>query len=309
MSQTVSFPAFGTTAVVGAARPARLELARGAVQSTVATFDRACSRFRDDSEISKLARAGGAPFHASPTLIDAIGAALEVARMTDGDVDPTVGRALVALGYDRDFSQIEQGPNPGRIELVPAAGYETVSVDLDAATVHVPRGVSLDLGASAKALAADRAAQAAHIAAGCGVLVSFGGDIALAGDPPPGGWNVRVTDDHRSPVSAPGQAIVLHAGGLATSSTTARRWKLGPQAVHHLLDPRTGRPAAGQWRTVSVAAASCLHANAASTAAIIRGARAADWLASLGLPSRLVSNHGRAVHLAGWPAEGEELAA
>ena len=104
-------------------------------------------------------------------------------------------------------------------------GWRTVIVDADARTVRVARGVSLDLGATAKALAADRAAAAARHAAGCGVLVSFGGDISIAGPPPPGGWPVRVTDDHRSDADAPGQWITLRSGGLATSSTTIRRWE------------------------------------------------------------------------------------
>jgi thiamine biosynthesis lipoprotein len=117
-----------------------------------------------------------------------------------------------------------------------------------------------------------------------------------------------VTDDHRSEVTAPGQWIALHAGALATSSTTVRRWETGDGPAHHLLDPSTGRPVSGPWRTVSVTAASCLDANIASTAAIIRGDRAPGWLQSLGLPARLVPVDGGAVHVAGWPAGGDEQA-
>jgi thiamine biosynthesis lipoprotein len=305
----VSFAAFGSTAVVAVADPSRLDSARDAVERTVAAFDLACSRFRDDSEISKLNRAGGSPVRAGPVLLDAIHAALGAAEMTDGDVDPTIGQALIALGYDRDFAELGDTEPRSRIEIVPAPGWTTIEVDAAAGTIRVPRGVSVDLGASAKALAADRAAAAAQAEAGCGVLVSFGGDIALAGPAPAEGWHVRVTDDHRGPAQAPGQSIVLRAGGLATSSTTTRRWRSGGGQVHHLLDPRSGRPTSGEWRTVTVAAASCLHANTASTAAIIRGARALDWLASLQLPSRLVSEQGRVVHVADWPDDGEELAA
>jgi thiamine biosynthesis lipoprotein len=186
-------------------------------------------------------------------------------------------------------------------------GWRTVLVNRLAGTVRVARGVTLDLGATAKALAADRAAARACDAAGCGVLVSFGGDMAIVGPPPAHGWRIRVTDDHRADVEVPGQWISLRSGGLATSSTFARRWRTGSEVAHHLVDPATGRSADSVWRTVSVAAASCLDANIASTAAIIRGESAPAWLESLGLPSRLVHVDGTARHVAGWPSEQDDL--
>jgi thiamine biosynthesis lipoprotein len=174
--------------------------------------------------------------------------------------------------------------------------------------VCTARGVVLDLGATAKALAADHAAAAAGAAVGdAGVLVSLGGDLAIVGPPPPDGWQVRVTDDHRSDATAPGQWITLRAGALATSSTTVRHWETDNGPAHHLLDPATGRPVASPWRTVSVTAASCLDANIASTAAIIKGDRAPEWLESFGLPARLVRTDGTVLHLSGWPAEGDDL--
>jgi thiamine biosynthesis lipoprotein len=136
------------------------------------------------------------------------------------------------------------------------------------------------------------------------VLVSLAGDIAVAGPPPPGGgWSIRVTDDHRAGPEAPGQTVAVREGGLATSSTAVRS---GP-AGHHVIDPATGRPVRAHFRTVSVAAASCLDANIASTAAIVRGRRAEDWLAALGLPGRLVLLDGTVRHVGGWPGDGEEL--
>ncbi len=324
-----SFPAFAGTAIVQVADSQRLGLARRVVERTVAAFDLACSRFRDDSELSALNRAQGSAVRASPLLLDAVMAALRAARLTDGDVDPTVGEALIALGYDRDFSRVHEtgalvhGAGalvPGAGALVPGAGqpdsisfaavpgWRTIRIDHDHSTIRLDPGVRLDLGATAKALAADRAATAAQAQTGCGVLVSFGGDIAMAGQAPADGWRVRVTDDHRSGVDAPGQSITLHSGGLATSSTSVRRWKSGDATLHHVIDPADGRPAAGVWRTVSVAAASCLDANIAATAAIVRGQPAVDWLQSLRLPSRLVSEQGDALHLAGWPAQGDDLA-
>jgi thiamine biosynthesis lipoprotein len=305
MQARVQFGAIGTTAVVATADPAGLERARVAVEETIAAFDRACSRFRPDSELTAVNAAGGRATAVGPLLLEAVGAALRAARLTDGAVDPTVGQALIALGYDRDFEQVAARRLEPRFAPVP--GWQTVALDEEASTVRVPSGVTLDLGATAKALAADHAAAAAHAASGCGVLVSLGGDMALAGEAPaPDGWRIRVTDDHRSDVTAPGQWITLRSGGLATSSTTTRTWRSQQGTAHHLIDPATGRSAASAWRTVSVAAVSCLDANIASTAAIIRGADAVPWLTGLELPSRLVGTDGRARHVAGWPPDGDD---
>lgn len=301
------FQAFGSTAVVGVTDLRRMAAARAAVTEIVEAFDLACSRFRDDSELSMINAADGEAVPVGPLLIEAVAAALRAARLTDGDVDPTVGEALMALGYDRDYALVGAA-EPPRIQIVPVPGWRTIKLDAEAGTIRLARGVRLDLGATAKALAADRAAEAARRAAGCGVLVSFGGDIALSGPPPSGGWRVRVTDDHRSDVVAPGQWITLESGGLASSSTTVRKWATDDGFAHHLVDPATGRPARGLWRTVSVAAGTCLDANIASTASIIRGDRALAWLQSLRLPSRLVTADGVARHIAGWPEEGDDLA-
>jgi len=225
---TDRFAAFGGTAVIAAAESAALPGARAQVQRTVSEFDRTCSRFREDSELMELNAAAGSTVAASPLLLDAVDAALRAARLTDGDVDPTIGEALIALGYDRDFASVgARSPGtvaPSRVSFAAVPGWRTVHLDREAGTIRIGRGVRLDLGATAKALAADRAAAAAHAAVGSGVLVSFGGDMAVAGDPPAEGWSVRVTDDHRSPIEAPGQSITLRTGGLATSSTTVRRW-------------------------------------------------------------------------------------
>jgi thiamine biosynthesis lipoprotein len=306
MRASVQFRAIGTTAVVAVSDPDALERARSVVEETIAAFDRACSRFRKDSELSALNAAGGRPVEVGHLLLEAVGAAIRAAELTDGDVDPTVGQALIALGYDRDFDDVVAQPRSVRFAPVP--GWRTIELDADASTVRVPSGVALDLGATAKALAADHAAAAAHAAAECGTLVSLGGDMAFAGEPPVNdGWRIRVTDDHRSDVTAPGQWITLRSGGLATSSITTRSWQSDRGTVHHVIDPATGTSVSSAWRTVSVAAASCLDANIASTAAIVRGTEAASWLSALGLPSRLVDTDGHAHHVAGWPAEGDDL--
>jgi FAD:protein FMN transferase len=340
--------AFGGIAVVAVADAAALPAAVDAVSRTVVEFDQACSRFRDDSELSAVNRASGMPVRVGPVFLDAVAASLRAARLTGGDVDPTVGEALIALGYDRDFDALSSDRDAasrrdgdavsrrdgdavsrrggdavsrrggdavsrrdGDAAFVrPVAripGWRTVAVDLERSTVRVAQGVVLDLGATAKALAADRAAALAHSQAGCGVLVSFSGDIAIAGPAPVDGWRVRVTDDHRASVDAPGQWISLRSGGLATSSTSVRQWRTAVGVAHHLVDPSTGRSAESVWRTASVTAASCLDANVASTATIIRGGEAAAWLEGLGLPSRLVHVDGTVRHLAGWPSEDDDL--
>lgn len=308
-----TFGALGTTALVCVSSSSQLGPARAAVQETVADFDRACSRFREDSELCALNASSGKRVPAGGLLMEAVSAALRAAQLTEGDVDPTVGEALVAIGYDRDFESLVDRDSDQRsaaarpIRMASLPGWRAVHLDRERDTIQLPPGVKMDLGATAKALAADRAAAAAHAATGCGVLVSLGGDIALAGPSPQAGWRVRVTDDHRSGVDAPGQWISLRSGALATSSTTTRRWRTENGWAHHLVDPASGRPVRSMWRTVSVCAASCLDANTASTAAIIRCERAPGWLESLGLPSRLVEVDGTVHHVAGWPAEGDDL--
>ena len=232
--------------------------------------------------------------------------ALRAAELTDGDVDPTVGEAIVAAGYDRDFSLVP--PDGPALNLVVKAvpGWRHVRLDLTSRTLAMPPGTRLDLGATAKAWAADRAAARIAAELGCGVLVGLGGDIAVAGPAPGNGWRIRVQDVTGRPEEVPdgpSTVVAITSGGLATSSTTARRWRRGGSILHHILDPRTGLPPAPVWRTISVTAATCADANAASTAAIIRGAQAAGWLAAIRLPARLVDVSGGVETVAGWPAE------
>jgi thiamine biosynthesis lipoprotein len=299
---SVTFPALGTTVSVLVTEPRGIPVARRAVEDELAEMDAAASRFRSDSDLTRLNGAGGRQVQVGPLLITALTVALRAAELTDGDVDPTIGRALRLSGYDRDFAEVAPvGPTLG-VHSAPAAGWQAVELDPADGWVRMPAGVEVDLGATAKALAVDRAAAAAHVAADCGVLVSVGGDLAMCGPPPADGWVVRVTDDHRD-AGGCGQTVTVVDGGLATSSTTVRRWSRGGQNVHHIVDPRTGQPASGPWRTVSVTARSCVDANTASTAAIVRGARAVPWLGELGLPARLVADDGRVVTIGGWPSD------
>jgi thiamine biosynthesis lipoprotein len=304
-----TFEALGTTAEL-ITDPVALAEALDSLLDELAAIDIACSRFRSDSEVMRLREAGGRWTPASPLFREALRAGIRAAAATGGDVDPTVGESLCALGWDRDFAIVVARGSLRRFDVVPAAGWRRIEVDDDTGRVRVPAGVTIDLGATAKALAADRAAKAAYDATGAGALVNLGGDIAVAGPAPDGGWPILVADDHRASLDESGETIAIHTGGIATSSTTVRRWPVGTRDVHHIVDPRTGLPAAEVWRTVSVCAASCVDANTASTAAIIRGDSAPAWLQSLGLPARLVRPDGRVVLTDGWPdAEGHAWAA
>jgi len=298
---TASFGALGTTAVVAVVDPARLGTARSAVERELAAVDAACSRFRDDSELARVNASAGRPVAVGPLLLEALRVAVGAAEATGGLVSPTLGRALRLAGYDRTFRLVAARDGfEVRFEPPSAAAVE---LDERRSTVRVPPGAELDLGATAKALAADRGARAAQSDAGCGVLVSLGGDIALAGDPPPGGWPVRIAGDCAAPLDEPGPTIALAGGGLATSGTAVRRWRAGDAELHHVVDPRSGRPADTPWRTVTVAAASCVDANVASTAAIVLGEDAPAWLEERRLPARLAAPDGTVVCVAGWPAE------
>jgi FAD:protein FMN transferase len=293
------FPIWGGHAVVAATEQAGLPAALAHVKRTVAAFDLACSSFREDSELALLNQSPGEAVVVGKLLFDAVREAIRAARLTGGAVDPTVGQVLVAHRINPPLSD-----RPVRIEPVP--GYRVVKLDEPSCSITLPAGTQLDLGAIAKALAADAAVAAARTASGSGVMVGLCGDIAVSGEPPEGGWQIRVTDDHREG-DAPGQTVSIQAGGLATSSVTVRRSGDGPDAVHHLMNPATGRPVDGPWRTVSVTAASCAEANTASTAAIVLGDDAPAWLEAHALPARLVDHDGAAHHIAGWPAEGDDL--
>lgn len=344
-ARRATWEALGTSVVVQVSDPAALAPARVVVEGELAVIDRSCSRFREDSELTRVNEADGRVVRVDAVLMEAVGVALRAAELTEGDVDPTIGVALEIAGYDRDWSLLaragedagadrpsadgrpsasrqafvdgqglaggsgaSQSPRllPPRSPVIRArvrTGWRTVELDHERMTIRVPAPIRLDLGATAKALAADRAARAAAGATGAGVLVSLGGDISTYGESPEGGWRVHVTDDHRSDPSAPGQTIAIASGGLATSSTAVRRWSQGGARRHHIIDPQTQKPVAHTWRMASVAAADCVDANIASTAALVRAEHAPAWLLEMGLPARLVDPVGRVRTVGDWPVE------
>jgi len=301
-----TFEVFGTTAVLLMTDPGAVRQARAIADRVLADVDLAASRFRPDSELSRLNAAGGKPLAVSATFADLLAAALRAAKLTGGDVNPTCARALTGLGYNRDFAEVKAASDVGpRLTgpVGPLPSWHTVHLDRAARRAWLEHGTQIDLGATAKAWAADRCAAQLADSLHCGVLVSLGGDVAAAGPPPPDHWPIRVIDDHAAPESTPGQTVTISSGGLATSSTTVRTWMAGGRRVHHIIDPATGEPARSCWRTVSVAAGTCTDANIASTAAIIRGVAAVGWLHDLGLPARLVRDDGSVQTTAGWPTD------
>lgn len=297
------FAALGTTAEVMVADPSALDLAEDVVREHVRAIDEACSRFREDSEISRLHARAGSAVRVSPVLAEALDVALRAACLTDGLVDPTVGDAVRHLGYDRDFPAVDRDDVAPVTAAGSAPGWWRIQLDVERGEVLLPRGVALDLGATAKALAADRAAADAAARTGCGVFVGLGGDVAVAGAGPAGGWRVVVGDDHANADPDRDPMIAVVSGGLATSSTTCRTWRRAGRVVHHIVDPRTGDVPDALWRTVSVAAGSCVDANTASTASIVLGPAAPQWLTRLGLPARLVTVDGAVTVVAGWPRD------
>jgi FAD:protein FMN transferase len=300
---TDTFRVFGTTAVLIVTDEAALAAARSIADAELDAVDKACSRFRPDSELSKLNGSSGALTPVSELFATLIAEAMRAAELTAGDVDPTCGQALISAGYDRDFAQVSASRSARTGRVGPVPGWRSIRLDQARRTVRLASGAQLDLGSTAKAWAADRCARQIADLAGCGTLVSLGGDISVAGPPPGDGWHVRVTDDHAAGADAPGQTITLRSGGLATSSITVRAWTAGGIAQHHIIDPRTGQPARSCWRTVSVAAATCEDANIASTASIIRSQAALDWLTAAALPARLVRHDGTVETTPGWPAQ------
>jgi thiamine biosynthesis lipoprotein len=301
---STSFPALGTTATVAVRESGALPDARAMLERELERIDLACSRFRPDSELAIANAAAGREVAVSHLFAEALEVALDAARETDGLVDPTLGMHLCAAGYNQTFALVRARgswaltPRP-RLSKV----WQEVGLDASRRLVFVPAGVQLDLGATAKAFAADRAARAIAESIGSGTLVSLGGDVAVCGSSPPGGWCVGIADDHRAPIEAGTPRVLITSGGLATSSTSTRCWPTDRGKAHHILDPASGLPAKTPWRTVSVAAHSCVAANVASTAAVVLGSRARKWLTLRGLHARLVSDDGAIELVCGWPPD------
>lgn len=315
------FSALGTYVHLATRRADDLEPARRLAEAVLAEVDRTCSRFRRDSDLTRANAAAGRWVDVDPLLVAAVTTACSAALHTEGLVNPLLGRPLVQLGYDRDLAELRVVEPAGPVLPWPAPPgperWREIGLDADGA-IRVPEGTALDLGATGKAWAADVLAATFAAELRGPALVSLGGDLAIsapdgpegaegADGPADGGpWPIAVSTHPDGPVET---TIALDRGGLATSSTRVRRWSRGGVRLHHLLDPRTGRPAPEVWGTVTATGPTCTAANTATTAAVVLGADAPTWLAARGVDARLVAADGRVVTTGAWPAEVEEVPA
>ncbi len=251
---------------------------------------RRSSRFPNDSSRRSTVAMRGSPHHGRARRPHR-----RVPRCARSGLRPRLRRHLLAMGR-------RSGSRSG----ASAAGGRSISTR-DRSAVRVPTGVELDFGATAKALCVDRGGERdrgrnEQRRAGR-AWAATSRSVALAATL---GWSVVVTDDHAASPDEGGQRVRISAGGLATSGTTVRRWQRGDDVLHHVVDPATGLPAEEHWRTVTVAAATCVDANIASTAALVMGARAPQWLSARGLPARLIAPDGAVTRVCSWPAEADE---
>lgn len=255
----------------------------------------AISRFRPDSELSRVNAAAGRTHTITPTFARLVDVALAEKDFSGGLVDPTLGSDLLRVGYDRDIAELARLAGSISMPETDPARRARSQVTLVGDQLTVTEGVALDLGATGKAHTADWAAREIAHRFGCDVLVEIGGDLALGGNPRD--WQIAVSE--RAGIQA--QQITLRFGGLATSTTTIRAWRRGEKRMHHLIDPRTGEPAEGPWRTASVAAATATRANTLTTAAIVSGADAVQLLRANGAAARLVAQDGTTFRVGDWP--------
>jgi thiamine biosynthesis lipoprotein len=300
----VRFQALGCEVFVGVRDRRVLEPAARTARAVLTDVDEVASRFRPDSDLCAVNRRPGHWVAVDPLLVAAVDEAVAAARATDGLVSPLLGRSLVALGYDRDFGELVARPEAAARAL----DHLPPPPDLDAwreirtdpeGRVRIPDGTALDLGAVGKAWAADLVAAAWEATADESAVVSVGGDLRIA-HPDGHAWPVALSERPGGRVTG---TVYVDRGGLATSSTRVRRWARDGARLHHLLDPRTGRPAEETWHTVTATGETCAAANTASTVAIVLGAAAPAWLAEHGVTARLVDPHGLVTRTGSWPAQ------
>ena len=296
MTASRTWTAWSCTVRLTVDDPAVLGAACGELKVLMDRVDKAASRFRPDSELSVVNTRAGALVPVSRLLVDLVDVSLVAAQMSGGAVDPTVGPAVIAAGYDADIEAVRRRfPQPAG-DPQPVAGWQEVRLNRKLALLGVPKDCALDLGATAKAWTADRAANVISKRYGCAVLVEIGGDLRAAGAPAKP-WVVTVAER----AGDQGVLVTLAHGGLTTSTRTVRRWQTPTGYGHHVIDPRTGRPADGLYRTASVWAPTAVRANTFSTALIATGEAAVGRLKLAGHPARLIADDGQVTELSGWP--------
>ena len=297
----MNFEIWGLSGSLSTEHPEQMPFAEERLWHWLNAFDAACNRFRGDSEISRLNRHHGETVAISETLELAIDAALRAGEATDGLCDPTVLPALLALGYDRDYDELARRTDTVATAPVLPLGLSAIDLDREHHTVTLAPGCQLDLGASAKALVVDLVAD--DVAPLGGVVVELGGDVAVRGHGPNGPWVIGVAETLDITGNEP--RISLRHGGIATSSTATRTWRVGEQVVNHIVDPRTGSFARSLYSTASVSASDCVLANGFATAALLWGEDAGYHIAQAGWSARLVRSDGTVEFVGGWPQEGE----
>ena len=224
------------------------------------------SRFRPDSDVSTLNRSAGLRLRVSHDTVVLVQHAVAAWELTEGRFDPTVGAALVAHGYDRDFDELialsGAAPGPPRpLPRAPVPGPAGIEVDTWSDEVTLPHGVTFDPGGIGKGLAADLVACALVEAGAAGALVNLGGDLRAVGTPPTAaGWTIGVPHPVRPQHEL--ARIAVPYGAVATTSRLRRRWSTAHGQVHHLIDPATGGPAETDVVAVTVIADQAWRAEA-----------------------------------------------
>jgi FAD:protein FMN transferase len=273
-----SFRAMGTDVSLTGPDDASFARASEAVEAVFAREERRFSRFRDDSELSRVNLAAGRWTSVSPPFEALIGVALMQAKRTDGLFDPTVLHAMVAAGYDRDFDDVLAGARGALHPPQPCGRWREIA--MRPGEILLPAGVGLDLGGIAKGWTSDLAAEAAVREGLSWSLVSAGGDLRIVGEAP--SIDVRIEDPGAPSETA--ATLRLDSGALASSSTLRRAW--GPD-LHHILDPRTGAPTDSPIVQSTVWASTCAEAEVLATWALLTGTAAIDTV-----PCALVSRDG-----------------
>jgi FAD:protein FMN transferase len=262
---TRRFRAMGTEIEVLAAGdepPETVDAALSAIQAIFAREEARFSRFRDDSELAAVNRSAGRWIPVTSPFAEVLRLSLAAALATDGLFDPTVLRAIVAAGYDRDFVAIEPTMELTALRPVDCGRWQEIEIRGD--LIRLPPDVGLDLGGLVKGWTADLAAEAA-IDTGLGwVLVNAGGDLRLAGEARPTAIGIEEPDDPDSVCCV----VRIASGAVATTSTTRRRWG---HDRHHVIDPRTGLPVDTPVLQASAWAPTCADAEVAATQALLEG--------------------------------------
>jgi FAD:protein FMN transferase len=255
-------------------------------ESEFSRYEQTFSRFREDSELSRLNQTGRV--QPSPQLAEVIRLALAARDRTRGRFDPTVHDALVAAGYDRSFEHVGRTGGPGVATTVARCGGEVV-IDTVSGAITLGYGVRLDLGGIAKGYAVDRVAELAGAHASC--MVNAGGDVAVCGPPSCGAWDIGVTRGDGSVMT-----LSLSRGGLATSGRDRRRWTVDSREAHHIIDPVTSAPAQTDLLRVTAVASSAVDAEVLAKSLFICGRTEATRQANeAGVPCVLVDEKGETV--------------